>query len=65
MGHHAVVVVGHPWFYPRMGFRRGSEYGLRCNFEVPDEVFMVAELLPGSLNGVAGVVRYTAHFGGS
>ena len=64
-GYHAVVVVGHPSFYPRFGFRRGSEHGLRCNFDVPDVVFMVAELAPGALKGVAGVVRYTPEFGGT
>jgi len=37
-----VVVVGHPEFYPRFGFIRGSEVNLRCQWdEVPDEAFMV------------------------
>jgi putative acetyltransferase len=65
MGYQAVVVVGHPWFYPRLGFRPGRDYGLRCNFDVPVEVFMVAVLAPGALSGVSGKVRYAAQFGGS
>lgn len=42
LGYHAVVAVGHPWFYPRFGFRPGREYRPRSNFDVPDEVFMAA-----------------------
>ena len=35
---------GAPLVLSSNGFRRRSEYGLRCYLEVPDEVFMVAEL---------------------
>jgi len=37
-----VVVLGHPEFYPRFGFERASKYRVRCPWEVPDEVFMIA-----------------------
>ena len=57
-GSRAVVVVGHPGFYPRFGFRSGSTFGLRCEYPVPDEVFMVVELLPGVLQGSSGLVTY-------
>jgi putative acetyltransferase len=65
LGYHAVVVVGHPEFYPRFGFRPGRVFGLRSEFDVPDEVFMVAELTPGALGGVGGLVRYLPEFGGT
>jgi putative acetyltransferase len=63
-GYHAVVVVGHPEFYPRFGFRPAREFGLRCEFDVPDAAFMAAELTPGALAGAAGTVRYAPEFGG-
>jgi len=56
-----VVVVGHPAYYPRFGFRPGNTFGLRCQFAVPDEVFMAAELRPGALAG-GGDLRYAAAF---
>jgi putative acetyltransferase len=59
----AVVVVGHPGFYPRFGFCRASSYGLRCEYPVPDDAFMVIELNAGSLNRRTGLVRYLAEFG--
>jgi putative acetyltransferase len=60
-GFEAVVVVGHPLYYPRFGFHRGSTFGLRCRFDVPDEVFMAAEPRPGALTG-GGEVRYAPEF---
>jgi putative acetyltransferase len=64
-GCRAVVVVGHPEFYPRFGFRAASAYGLRCEYPVPDEVFMAVELAPGVLEGCSGLVRYLREFRGS
>lgn len=65
IGCQAVVVVGHPRFYPRFGFRPASAYGLRCEYAVPDEVFMAVELMPGALAGCSGLVRYLSEFGTS
>lgn len=60
-GYEAIVVVGHPAYYPRFGFRRGRSFGLRCQFGAPDETFMAAELSPGALSG-GGEVRYAPEF---
>jgi putative acetyltransferase len=64
LGYHAIVVVGHPEFYPRFGFRPAREFGLRCQFDVPDDVFMALELTSGALANAAGTVRYIPQFGG-
>jgi putative acetyltransferase len=56
-----VVVVGHPAFYPRFGFVPASRFGLRCEYDVPDDVFMALELIPGVLQA-GGVVRYHRAF---
>jgi putative acetyltransferase len=58
----AVVVVGHADYYPRFGFAPASRYGLQCEYDLPDEVFMVAELEAGALRGAAGLVRYDSAF---
>jgi putative acetyltransferase len=57
----AVVVVGHPAFYPRFGFVPASRFGLRCEYDVPDDVFMALELIPGALR-TGGFIRYHAAF---
>jgi putative acetyltransferase len=39
-----VLVLGHPWFYPRFGFRPASAFGIRAPGDVPDAAFMVKPL---------------------
>jgi putative acetyltransferase len=64
-GCHAVVVLGHPEYYPRFGFVPASRYGIGCEYDVPDEVFMLVELEPGALEGVSGRVAYHPAFSGA
>ena len=59
--HDAVVVIGHPEFYPRFGFVPAATKGLRCEFDVPPDVFMVLELRIGAL-GSRGFVKYRPEF---
>ena len=63
MGHDAIVVVGHPEYYPKFGFLPASRYGLRCEYDVPEDVFMALELRVESLLGIGGLVRYQPEFG--
>ncbi len=58
----AIVVLGHPEYYPRFGFAPASAFGLTSEYDVPDEVFMVLELNQGVLRGKSGVIRYHAAF---
>jgi putative acetyltransferase len=60
----AVVVVGHPAYYPRFGFVPASRFGIRWEHPVSDGAFMAAELRGGALAGHAGVVRYRPEFDG-
>jgi len=63
LGFGAVVVLGHPAYYPRFGFSSSARYGIGCEYDVPEGVFMVAELEPGCLDGASGKVKYHAAFG--
>ncbi len=62
LGYDIVVVLGHPDYYPRFGFTPAGLKGLRSEYDVPDEVFMVAELKPGALAGSSGLVKYHPEF---
>ena len=62
IGCHVVVVLGHPDYYPRFGFVPAHQKDLRSEYPVPDEVFMVAELKPGALDGRRGLVKYLPEF---
>ena len=61
-GHDAVIVLGHAEYYPRFGFVPATRYGIRCEFDVPDEVFMAIELRPEALLGHHGVLRFQPEF---
>jgi len=61
-GYQAVVVLGHPAFYPRFGFTPAAARGLTCEWPVPPEAFMALELDAGALAGARGVVRYRPEF---
>jgi putative acetyltransferase len=61
-GHEIVVLAGHPNYYPRFGFVRAYPKGIECEFEVPDEVWMVAELKQGALAGRRGKVKFQPEF---
>lgn len=58
----AVVVLGHPEYYSRFGFVPSSRFGLGCEYEVPEDVFMVKELREGYLGGATGIITYHAAF---
>jgi len=61
-GVQAVVVLGHPEYYPRFGFRPASTWGLRCEFDAPEDVFLGIELTPHALSDLFGVVKYHPAF---
>ncbi|MHC4616761.1 MAG: GNAT family N-acetyltransferase [Planctomycetota bacterium] len=56
------VVVGHAEFYARFGFVPAGSRGIRCEFDVPDEAFMLLELKENGLAGRSGVVHYQQEF---
>ena len=63
LGFATVVVLGHARYYPRFGFSPASCFGIKCEYDVPDDVFMIAKLTPGALGGRSGTVKYHAAFG--
>jgi putative acetyltransferase len=62
LGYGAVIVLGHPGYYPRFGFRPSVLYDITCEYDVPENVFMVLELQPGYLDGSSGVIKYHPAF---
>ncbi|HYB99929.1 MAG TPA: N-acetyltransferase [Candidatus Limnocylindrales bacterium] len=55
------VVLGNPAYYARFGFVPASRFGLACLYTDGDQ-FMVAEVQPGGLAGVRGLVTYAPQF---
>ncbi len=62
-GYDAIVVLGHPDYYPRFGFVPSVNHGIKSEYDVPEEVFMVLELKENVLKGKQGTIRYHEAFG--
>ena len=62
LGFSAVVVLGHPEYYPRFGFTPAFRFGIDSEYEVPEGVFMVMELQAGARSEKTGRVKYHAAF---
>jgi putative acetyltransferase len=52
-----VVVLGHPDYYPRFGFRPARLYGIETPYDAPDEAWMALPL-PAYDDRVRGTVLY-------
>lgn len=60
----AMIVLGHPNYYPRFGFQAARQFGITCTYDVPDDAFMVLPLEKGALEGISGVASYHPEFDG-
>ncbi|MGF1699646.1 N-acetyltransferase [Photobacterium makurazakiensis] len=61
-GYPVVVVLGHSDYYPKVGFVKASDHGLASTYPVPDEAFMVLELIPNTLGDRTGTIAYCEEF---
>jgi putative acetyltransferase len=57
-----IIVLGHPAFYPRFGFTPARAMGIYCEWEVPDEVFMIVVLDQDRMRGASGLATYRQEF---
>jgi len=54
-----IIVLGHPEYYPKFGFKMASKHKLQCQWaEIPDEAFMVLILDEDKMKHINGIVRY-------
>jgi len=51
-----VIVVGHPTYYPRFGFKPASKWKIQLPIDAPDEAFMAYELKNKTHEKYAGMV---------
>lgn len=54
LGYRAIVFFGHPDYYPRLGFRRASDFGITAPDGSSFDALMAMPLYSGSLDGAAG-----------
>jgi len=54
LGYRAVLIFGHPNYYPRVGFRRAAEFGITPADGNNFDAFMAYPLYKGALDGIRG-----------
>lgn len=59
-----IIVLGHPDYYQRFGFTPASRHGVTCQWNVPDEAFMMLVLDESAMSGQSGVATYRQEFSG-
>ena len=57
-----LIVLGHAEYYPRFGFEPASRYGIRSEWEVPDDAFMILVLNEPDMNDISVVAKYRPEF---
>lgn len=58
----AVVVLGDPAYYARLGFVAASKYNLHCKWPDCEDAFQIYPLADNALEGTSGLVSYSAPF---
>ncbi len=65
LGIEYVTVLGYPRYYPRFGFQKASPFGIHCQYEIPEDMFMILELGKGTLQLIANhIINYDPLFDG-
>jgi putative acetyltransferase len=63
LGYTAIIVLGHPDYYPRFGFIPAEQFGIHPPLEEWKEAFFAIELEKDSLKDVSGTISYLPEFG--
>jgi putative acetyltransferase len=53
-----VIVLGYPEYYSRFGFEPAIKFGIKSQWDVPDEAFMILMLNKGAMKDITGVAKY-------
>jgi len=61
LGYGFIVLLGHPEYYPRFGFKKASDYKLDNEYGA-DDAFMAYEIKKGSIPNDGGLIKYATEF---
>ena len=59
----AIFVLGHPSYYPKFGFKPTHSYQIKCEYDVPTDVFMVLDISNKLVKLENQTVYYAEEFG--
>lgn len=59
----AISILGDPDYYQRFGYQPAQDFGITAPMEVEAKYFLIKELFPQALHGIAGQLQYDPAFG--
>ena len=62
LGYESVILLGHPEYYQKFGYRKLSDFDIKLPFDVPEDFCMAIELKQDALMNVKGTVVYSDPF---
>ncbi|MDR2956514.1 MAG: N-acetyltransferase [Prevotella sp.] len=62
LGYKSVIVLGHPEYYTKFGFKPTSNWDIKPPFNVPNNAFMGMELIEDAFGNMKGIVQYPKEF---
>lgn len=62
LGFSSIILLGHPQYYPKFGYKKTSSFGIKLPFDVPEDYCMALELTDKALAKVNGMVEYPEEF---
>lgn len=64
LGFESAIVLGHPGYYPRFGYKKAADFEIKLPLNVPEEYCMAVELKANSLRNRGNTtVEYAKEFG--
>lgn len=61
MGYEFSILIGHPSYYPRFGYEDAANFGIKAPFDLPEGVFMAANL-QGKTTQLNGTAEFAKEF---
>lgn len=61
LGYEFSILIGHPTYYPRYGYENAANFGITSTFDLPEGVFMAANL-QGKATQLNGTAEFAKEF---
>lgn len=58
----AIILLGHPEYYSRFGFKPSSLWNIKMDIDAPEEAIMILELKEKALQNIQGIVHLNPAF---
>lgn len=58
----SIIILGHEYYYPKIGFKPAENWNIKTSYDVPSNVFIALELVNDGLKNITGTVIYPKEF---